>query len=119
MRLIWLICGGLSVAFGVMGIVLPLLPTTPFLLLAAFFFARSSPALHLWLVEHPRLGPPIRDWQSHGAISRPAKRMAVAAILLAFGMSIALGVRWEVLAIQGAVMSLVLTFILSRPEGPR
>jgi uncharacterized protein len=119
MRVIWAGLGLLSVALGLLGAVLPLLPTTPFLLLAAMCFARSSPALHAWLVGHPRLGPPIRDWQAHGAISRPAKRMAVVAILLAFGMSIAMGLRWEVLALQGAVLSLVLSFILTRPEGPR
>jgi uncharacterized membrane protein YbaN (DUF454 family) len=55
------------------GVVLPMMPTTPFLLLATFAFARSSLRLHDWLVAHPRLGPPINDWRAHGAVSRVAR----------------------------------------------
>ncbi|HKM37082.1 MAG TPA: YbaN family protein [Thiopseudomonas sp.] len=55
-------CGCISVALGVIGIFLPVLPTTPFLLLAAACFARSSKRFYLWLVMHPRLGPWVRDY---------------------------------------------------------
>jgi uncharacterized membrane protein YbaN (DUF454 family) len=76
-RILWLILGVLSTACGIAGVLLPLVPTTPFLLLAAFAFARSSPRLHNWLITHPQLGPPIADWRAHGAINRRAKIMAV------------------------------------------
>lgn len=64
----WLLAGITAVALGLVGVVLPLLSATPFLLLAAFCFARSSPRLHCWIVEHPRYGPPFRAWQAHGVI---------------------------------------------------
>ena len=64
LRYVLLAIGWLSVALGVIGIFLPVLPTTPFLLLAAACFARSSPRFYQWLVQHPRLGPWIRDYRS-------------------------------------------------------
>ncbi|MGQ7818316.1 YbaN family protein [Metapseudomonas furukawaii] len=62
LRMILLVVGWLSVVLGVIGIFVPVLPTTPFLLLAAACFVRSSRRFYLWLVEHPRLGPWIRDY---------------------------------------------------------
>ena len=98
------------------GVVLPLLPTVPFLLLAAFLFARSSERLHNWLLSHPRLGPPIADWQSRGAINPAAKRLATISIVLVFGISLALGLKTTVLVIQAVVLSCVLIFIWTRPN---
>ncbi|MGI9520550.1 MAG: YbaN family protein [Hyphomicrobiaceae bacterium] len=97
---------------------LPLLPTTPFLLLAAFCFQRGSPRLHRWLISHPRFGPPLRDWQMHGAIDRSAKRGAVMAICLVFFISCLAGFDELVLGIQAAVLAGVVVFILSRPVPP-
>jgi len=86
-RLLYLGLGFLCVAVGAVGIVLPLLPTVPFMLLAAFFFARSSPRLEAWIVEHPRFGPHVQAWRERGAISPAGKRAALAA----FAFSAVLG----------------------------
>jgi len=116
LRVFWTIAGGFALAIGVAGIVLPLVPTTPLLLLAAFCFARSSPRLEMWLVEHPRLGPPIRDWRAEGAISRRGKFWAVVAIAATFGLSVWLGLPSHVLIIQAVVLSTVSLFLLTRPD---
>lgn len=115
LKLIWIAAGGISLAVAIAGVVLPLVPTTPLLLLAAFCFARSSPRLETWLVEHPRLGPPIRDWRAEGAISPRAKRLALLAIGATFALSLALGLPGAVLAIQAVTLAAVSLFIVTRP----
>ena len=77
LRALLLGAGGLSVALGVIGIFLPVLPTTPFLLLAATCFARSSPRVYIWLVTHPRLGPWIRDYLDGAGIPLKAKLYSI------------------------------------------
>lgn len=116
LKLAWSTAGLLALALGLVGIVVPLLPTTPLLLLAAFCFARSSPRLEMWLVEHPRFGPPIRDWRAEGAISRRGKVAALVAIAVTFGISLALGLRPSVLLIQAVVLGAVVVFLVTRPE---
>ena len=118
-KALWLTLGLLATACGVACIVLPLVPTTPFLLLAALAFARSSPRLHTWLVSHPRLGPPIDDWRRHRAISRGSKRAALILITASLAISVAAGVnKWIILA-QTIALAGVAAFILSRPRTPR
>jgi len=117
-RLFWMAGGLLSLAAGIVGIALPLLPTTPFLLLAAYCFARGSKRLHDWLVHHPRLGPPIHDWQRHGAISRRAKQLAMASIVAVLALSYLFGAPTRVIIIQIVVLSAVSLFILTRPAPP-
>lgn len=116
LRIFWTFAGGLALVIGIIGIVVPLLPTTPLLLLAAFCFARSSPKLEMWLIEHPRFGPPIRDWRAEGAISKRGKTMAVVAITATFGLSVALGLPGHVLIIQAVTLGLVTLFLLTRPS---
>jgi uncharacterized membrane protein YbaN (DUF454 family) len=77
LRYVLLAIGWLSVALGVLGIFLPVLPTTPFLLLAAACFARSSPRFYHWLVGHPRLGPWIRDYLEGNGIPLKGKVYAI------------------------------------------
>lgn len=119
MKVFWFLVGALSLLLAVIGIVLPLMPTVPFLLLAAYAFARSSPAFHDWLISHPVLGKPILDWRRNGAIRRPLKLWALASLCFVFGMSVALGAPLWVLAAQASALLCVGIFIWTRPEGER
>lgn len=118
MRFLWLVTGVLFLGLGLLGAFLPILPTTVFLLVAAGCFARSSPRLHGWLIGHPVLGPPIRNWQDHGAISRPAKRLAVSTMAVVFGLSVLFGLPAVALIGQAVLMVVGAAFILTRPDGP-
>ncbi|KMV30663.1 YbaN family protein [Photobacterium swingsii] len=88
-RFILLTVGWCCVALGVLGIFLPLLPTTPFLLLASACFMRGSPRLNTWLTNHPTFGPILYNWHQHGAITRKIKRRANIMIVVSFAFSIA------------------------------
>ena len=107
----------LCVALAAIGVVLPLLPTVPFLLLAAFFFARSSSRLHNWLLSHRTFGPMIIDWQQSGAIRPAAKKAATISVAAVFGLSLFFSVPSHVLIIQAIVLSGVMIFIWTRPNG--
>ena len=116
MRGMWLAVGFICIALGTLGVALPLLPTTPFLLLAAFAFARSSRRWHDWLCQHRTFGPMIDDWRQHGAISRKAKFLGVISMLAAFTLSIAMQLSTTVLILQAIALSGAAAFVLSRPS---
>ena len=82
----WLALGLFFVALGIVGALLPLLPTTIFLILAAACFARSSARLENWLLDHPRFGPTLRAWRETGAISRHGKIAACTGMALGYGL---------------------------------
>jgi len=117
MRLIYIVIGGLAVLLGVIGIFLPLLPTTPFLLVAAWAFAKSSPRLEHWLVTHPRLGPPLRDWRERGAIPARAKVIAIAAMAasLAYVLLVPSIPAYGKIG-AAVVLACCATFIVTRPS---
>lgn len=76
MRWLWFTAGWLMVALGFIGAMLPVMPTTIFLMMAVACFARSSPRFEHWLLSHPQFGTPLRQWREEGAISRKGRRMA-------------------------------------------
>lgn len=105
-----------SLALGITGIFLPVLPTVPFLLLAAWAAGHSSPRLSHWLENHPRLGPPITDWRRAGLVSRRAKWAATAAMAAsAIATLLLLHAHWAAVAAV-AVMACVLAWLWMRPE---
>lgn len=87
-RVLLIILGWMCVMLATLGVVLPLLPTTPFLLLAGWCFARSSPRFHHWLLHRSWFGSYLRHWQQHRALPKGAKPKAVALILVTFAVSI-------------------------------
>jgi uncharacterized protein len=118
-RIFYLGLGWLSVGLGIIGIILPILPTTPFLLVAVWAFSRSSPELAEKLRNHPKAGPYIRAWQDHGAIPVVGKILAVTmmtvmGIYLA-GFSVLPG--WAAL-VACLVMMAVGIYIVTRPSVP-
>ncbi len=117
MKFVWFIGGAVSFALGALGIVLPLLPTVPFLLLAAFCFAQSSNRAHEWLRNHQTFGPPINDWNENGAIRKPAKIAASVCIVAGFAISVGLDVALWALALQAGILACVALFIWTRPNG--
>ena len=113
MRIVLLVAGWLAMALGLAGVFLPLLPTTPFLLLAAACFVRSSPALHARLMAHPRLGPFLEQWRRERSIPRAAKQRAYVLVVACFALSIAL-VDSTPLRLGLAALGLGLLVFLSR-----
>lgn len=87
LRLLLIGLGWLAVGLGALGIFLPLLPTTPFVLLAAGLFARSSERFHRWLLEHRIFGPLIRDWRAYRSMPRRAKVTALTMVAVVFPIS--------------------------------
>ena len=118
LRPVWFVVGVGCVLLAGLGIALPLLPTTPFLLLAAFAFARSSDRWHAWLLGHRVFGPIIDDWRRHRAIDRRTKIVSVVSMAGVFVVSLVLDVGAVVLAVQAVVLTASATFVLSRPAPP-
>jgi uncharacterized membrane protein YbaN (DUF454 family) len=84
---LFLAAGWISLGLGLIGIFLPLLPTTPFLILAAFCFSKGSPRLHAWLLSHPRIGPLIIAWRERRVIPLRAKILASALLVPTVGFA--------------------------------
>lgn len=117
LRLIWLLAGLSCVALGFIGALVPLMPTTIFLVLATGCFARSSPRLEGWLLGHPRFGPTLQAWRAEGAMSRPAKAMACSGMAIGFGLFCwGAHAHWPLFIGVGAAMAGCAGYVLSRPS---
>jgi uncharacterized membrane protein YbaN (DUF454 family) len=115
--------GCVFVGLGVLGAVLPVLPTTPFLLAAGFFFVRSSPRLNDRLLHSPLFGPFLRDWHQHRGVRLRVKVRAVALMLAAVTASIVWGnLSWPVLVLLLVLAAVGLVVVLRLPvirDAPR
>lgn len=111
--------GWLNVGLGILGLFLPLMPTTVFLLIALWLFSKSSVRFHRWLYDHPRLGGTLRAWHRHRVIPLPAKRAALGMMSLSW-LIVALFVAdgWLLPATLAAVLLPVAGYILRRPSVP-
>lgn len=118
LRIVWFSVGAIALALGVLGIVLPLLPTTPFVLLAAFAFARSSTRFHDWLLGHRVFGQMILNWRRDGSIDVRTKFVAALSMVAVLVVSVLLHVPPLILGLQAITLIAVAVFVLSRPSPP-
>src|SRR6188508_3125718 len=115
-RRLYLIAGFACLGLAVIGAILPLMPTTVFVILAAYCFARSNPALERRLIEHPVFGEHIVRWREKGAISRKGKRAAALAFAVTIAVSLAFApFPWSLAPVVAAVV--IGGWIWTRPEG--
>ncbi len=115
-QLLWRALAIASLLAGFVGAFLPVLPTVPFVLLAAWAAGRGWPELEAWLLRHPRFGPPIRDWRERGAVSRRSKRVAVTAMAGSGLLLLLLPVHPALRAGVWLVMAAVAVWLWRRPE---
>ena len=115
-RLLWWLLAYASLGLGIVGIVVPGLPTVPFVLLSAFAAARGSRRLHAWLLADRRFGPMIRDWEREGAVSRRAKRLAIGMMALCAAVMFLTAPKCWMAATGTTFMAIVATWLWRRPE---
>lgn len=116
MRLVWLAFGWLMLGLGVIGAVLPVVPTVPFLLVAVWAFAKSSPRLSARITRHPVFGPQLRAWRKRGVVGRRAKVLATVMMACGVGSSLWLGLDIRLVAVQALICGSVAIWLISRPE---
>ena len=117
LRIIYHIIGLLMIVLAIIGAILPIMPTVPFLLVASWCFARSSPRFHHWLHNHKVFGPPIKQWEEQGVISPFVKILAVGGMSVGFCsfLLIAKPVLWLTIC-TAIVLILISVYILTRPS---
>lgn len=118
-RFVWFSFGSLALLLGAIGVVVPVLPTTPFVILAAFCFGKGSPRVERWLLDNPTFGPMIADWRAHGAIRLKYKIIGAVAMVALLGLSVVMQIEMKYLIIQALCMAGAALYVWTRPSGPK
>ncbi len=118
-RPLYIALGYVCVGLGMAGAVLPVLPTTPFLLVALWAYFRSHPEKAQKLLDHPRWGPPLRDWREQGAIPTRAKIAALCVMALSWLFVFFTAKQAWVPVLVGAILCCTATFVATRPAPKR
>ncbi|RJP32224.1 MAG: DUF454 domain-containing protein [Candidatus Omnitrophota bacterium] len=115
-RWLWIGAGAISLILAIIGIILPLLPTTPLVILAAYCFSKSSPHLHQWLQTNHYFGSLLRDWEQYGIIRTKSKITATIAMVGLFCLSFYLtAIKTSVKILLSLLAFFILLYIWSRP----
>ena len=118
-KLFYMTLGLALVATGIVGIFLPLLPTTIFFILAAGCFAKSNPRLENWILTHPKIGPSVIQWQEHKVIPKKAKFLALTGLTFGYLLFLKISHPTILLAVAVALMMCAIAaYIASRPSRP-
>lgn len=116
-RAVYFVLGWFFFGLGVLGAVLPVLPTTPFMLLAAWAFSNSSRRFEHWLLEHPWFGPGIKRWRAHRVVPARIKLVSYGTMLVTFTLSLASGrLSWWALLSQALLMGYGAWFLWRLPS---
>ncbi|BDD83770.1 inner membrane protein [Tsukamurella pulmonis] len=116
LKWMWWLLAYIALGLGIIGVIVPLMPTTVFILIAAYCAARGSDTLHRKLLEHRIFGPMILDWQRTGAVSRKAKYMAIGSMAVCAVILFLATPKWWIAAIGTTIMAIVAIWLWSRPE---
>lgn len=117
-KTVYLVIGWVGLALAVIGTLLPVMPTVPFLIVAFWGFSQSSPRLTRRILANPVFGPPLRDWLRYRAIPRRIKHGTTLAMALGCALGWWLGLPLWMLAVQGTICLLAAAYILTRPDPP-
>lgn len=115
-RALYFSLGVVSAGLGIVGMVTPVMPGVIFLILASWLFARSSPRLERWILDHPRYGPLVREWREHGVIPRRAKLIAYASFVLSLIVMTAVGVPVIAIAVTAVALVALTVWMAQQPE---
>ena len=106
----------LFLVLGFIGLILPVIPTTPFLIVAAWAASKGSPKIHAWLYEHKYFGPVLVAWTARGAVPRKAKWLAGFMMATSWCFMFFIGIRAVVLGVMATIFIVTLTFVVTRPD---
>lgn len=116
LRALYLLIGLVTTALGILGTFLPVLPTTPFLLISLWAFAKSSRRLETWLLEHPRLGPRLVEWRTYRVIPWRVKITAWATMAASLGFMVLTGTPWQAMVGAASLMAIGVIYVASKPS---